>query len=51
VGSDLVGPGGDDLSGMGQGSEPVLIEAFVSEFTVKRLDKGVLHSTTGYWRL
>lgn len=45
VRSDLVvvlAPDGDDLAGLGQGFEPVLIEAFIPELAVEALDVGVL---------
>lgn len=35
-------PDGDDLASLGQGFEPVLVEAFVPELAVEALDVGVL---------
>ncbi len=35
-------PDGDDLTGLSQGFEPVLVEAFVPELPVEAFDVGVL---------
>lgn len=38
----VLAPDGDDLAGLRQGFEPVLVEAFVPELAVEALDVGVL---------
>ena len=40
-------PGFDNAAGVGQVGEPVFVEAFISEFAVEGLDKGVLERLAG----
>ena len=50
VRSDLVvvaTPLGDDVAGLSQRREPVLVEALVAELAVEALDVAVLHRATG----
>ena len=39
----VLAPGADRLAGLGQGLEPVLIQAFVAKLPIKALDVAVLH--------
>ena len=43
----VLAPVGDLLAGLGQGLEPLFVEAFIAELAIEALDVAVLHGPAG----